>query len=536
MDADAQRVERQRALEEKRMKLEKLKREREERSRAQADESRVGPPTEPKENIANVSTRAEVDDLVSSLLGDSKTKPTVPATSPAEGSSFPAAIITTASSSSGASEHTSALLSEKLARLSFVSAVVHIDILPREREAYEKEVQVRLAASRGFYTNEVTLKPLLSFTQTDAIDFGDNLESPSFGALDVGRMSLTPMKGSGAAHWRRQKLTVGPGNSATSQASPTKTNFALSFGSTSLSTPSKAHQDSPDTHEMSAEELERIQVSEPFGSFMELAGRRMERALAQSASSFDILHSYTRSGNDSVRRTSESQILSDLACFECDISKSRPVMDIQVSPHTASQQGLFLVAYGAAGQAKGWQGAVGGHSSFLSSDVGGSDDSAGVVCLWQAALPMSPEKRLVASSPVMAAQFHAEDQNLVIGGCHNGQVLLWDLRSSSPHPVQRSNLAGKGHRHPVTSIMAVSSAAAYELVSVSSDGQICHWDVQRLSDPVTSTFATTTASASGSVPTDSTSSSSIAINVSCTVLGLGEGEASKEVCIILALL
>jgi WD40 repeat protein len=344
------------------------------------------------------------------------------------------------------------------------------------------------------------------------------------------------MKGGGAAHWRRQKLTVGMGNNAVSQVSPLKTGLALNFGSTTLSTPSKAQQASSDTHEISAEELERIQVSEPFGSFMELAGRRMERALAQSASSFDILHSYTQSGNDSVRRTSESQILSDLACFECDFAKSRPVMDIQFSPHTASQQGLFLVAYGATGQAKGWQGAVGGHSSFLSSEVGASDDSAGVVCLWQAALPTSPEKRLIASSPVIAAQFHAEDQNIVIGGCHNGQVLLWDLRSSSPHPVQRSNLAGKGHRHPVTSLVAISSTAAYELVSVSSDGQICHWDVQRLSDPVTSTFATTSTSASGSAPADSTSSSSTAINVSCTVLGLGEGEASKEVRVTLALL
>jgi vancomycin resistance protein YoaR len=156
MDAEAQRVERQRALEEKRMKLEKLKREREERSRAQADESRAGAPIEPKENIANVSTRAEVDDLVSSLLGDTKTKLTVPVTLPAEptaeGSNFPANLSTAASSSSVATERTSTSLSEKLARLSLASAVVHIDIPPRECEAYDKEVQVHLVVEANMKT------------------------------------------------------------------------------------------------------------------------------------------------------------------------------------------------------------------------------------------------------------------------------------------------------------------------------------------------------------------------------------------------
>jgi WD40 repeat protein len=361
--------------------------------------------------------------------------------------------------------------------------------------------------------------------QTDSSEFGGDADYlPT--TMESGRNSLTPIKAGGAAHWRKHKLSA-PGGGPLSPVSPGKVLSGAGFGSTVPSTPGKSQPTVSSGPELSTEDLLRLQTSEPFSSFVELAGRRMERALAQSSSSFDILHSYTQSGNDSVRRTSDSQILSDLACFECELTRSRPVMDIQFSPHTSSQQGLFLVAYGATGQAKGWQGAVGAVSSFLSmSEGGGSDDSAGVVCLWQAALPSSPEKRLLASSPVVTAQFHAEDQNLIVGGCYNGQVLLWDLRLSSPHPVQRSNLAGKGHRHPVISLTAISSAAAYELVSVSADGQICHWDVQRLAEPVTASFFT---AGVPSATEGSGGSSSSAVGISCTVLGLGEGEASKEV-------
>lgn len=249
-------------------------------------------------------------------------------------------------------------------------------------------------------------------------------------------------------------------------------------------------------------------ASEGFASFVCLSGRLVERALSQ-VGGFDILQSYTSDGPGS-RRVSSSQILSETLSFEYDYLKGRPVMDIQVSPHTDTQAALFLVAYGAVNQARRSpshdskptltvyslmsQAALssasssmnGGGSGNYSYMEGSGDGAAGLVCIWHSGVTSSPEKKLTAPSPVLAAQFHTEDQNLVIGSCYNGQVVMWDLRNSSSLPVQRSNLSGKGHKHPVYSIAMSSSSASYELITVSTDGHLCHWDIQRLSEPISS--------------------------------------------------
>ena len=46
------------------------------------------------------------------------------------------------------------------------------------------------------------------------------------------------------------------------------------------------------------------------------------------------------------------------------------------------------------------------------------------------------------------------------------------------------NRTGKGHKHPVYAMAMTSSAVAAELVSVSTDGLLCHWDVTRLTEPI----------------------------------------------------
>ena len=136
----------------------------------------------------------------------------------------------------------------------------------------------------------------------------------------------------------------------------------------------------------------------------------------------------------------------------------------------------------------------------------------------------SPERILLAPSPVLAARFHTEDQNLILGSCHNGQILLWDLRIQSNLPVQRSNLAGRGHKHPVYSMAVSSSSATYELITVSTDGYLCQWDVQRLSEPINSVLM----QMPQPIDTAPNSSQSVfnSINVTSTVLG--HSESSKE--------
>lgn len=55
-------------------------------------------------------------------------------------------------------------------------------------------------------------------------------------------------------------------------------------------------------------------------------------------------------------------------------------------------------------------------------------------------------------------------------------------------PVQRSSMSGRGHRHPIYAMSMVSLTVSNELVSVSTDGMLCHWDITRLAEPLTVTF------------------------------------------------
>jgi hypothetical protein len=54
-------------------------------------------------------------------------------------------------------------------------------------------------------------------------------------------------------------------------------------------------------------------------------------------------------------------------------------------------------------------------------------------------------------------------------------------------PVQRTPLSAVGHTHPVYSLSIVGSANAHNLVSISTDGRLCVWSLENLSNP-TGTF------------------------------------------------
>lgn len=54
-------------------------------------------------------------------------------------------------------------------------------------------------------------------------------------------------------------------------------------------------------------------------------------------------------------------------------------------------------------------------------------------------MPSRPEHIFTCGSPVLQAKFHPTEPNLVIGACHSGQVVVWDVRSGRL-PVQRSSL------------------------------------------------------------------------------------------------
>ena len=360
------------------------------------------------------------------------------------------------------------ILAEKQKSLSTVKLMFNIQILPTITETYDKMSQ----------TDEIE-----AFSQPEI----QGVESPDGNIMK--------------AIFRRAHLSAGR------QHGPSTPSFSLD--NSTLSSPMHPRS----SKKLSSEDQKEIIGSDSFKKFLSSSSRILERALGQSRT-FDIFVDYC-SDRDAGRQLSENHIFTMLGTFDDDYSRNRPVMDMQTSPHRAE---LFLAAYGAKGQAfqnKGaWQ-----------LVTGSEDDPAGLVCIWSQLLQNRPEFKFTSSSPVLTARFHPVEQHLVVGGCYSGQVLLWDMRAKAL-PVQRSNLAGRGHKHPVYSLGVLGVNTSPELVSVSTDGTLCHWDTSRLTDPTSVSQIQVDGAGGGGLGSGSTSEPSR--NVYVSTMCLGQGEASRD--------
>jgi len=97
-------------------------------------------------------------------------------------------------------------------------------------------------------------------------------------------------------------------------------------------------------------------------------------------------------------------------------------------------------------------------------------------------LPLYPPN-LLTQSPVMSVAFSKFHPSYIIGGTYSGQLVLWDIRSGKRTPVQRSPLSSSAHTHPVYCLDVVGSQNAHNLISASTDGRICSWNIDMLSQP-----------------------------------------------------
>lgn len=79
----------------------------------------------------------------------------------------------------------------------------------------------------------------------------------------------------------------------------------------------------------------------------------------------------------------------------------------------------------------------------------------------------------------MFSKFHP---NYVIGGTYSGQIVLWDTRAKSL-PVLKTPLSAGGHTHPVYSLEMVGTQNAHNLITASTDGFVCSWQLDMLAQP-----------------------------------------------------
>ncbi|KAK2839786.1 hypothetical protein Q5P01_013526 [Channa striata] len=108
----------------------------------------------------------------------------------------------------------------------------------------------------------------------------------------------------------------------------------------------------------------------------------------------------------------------------------------------------------------------------------------GVALVWNLKYKKAtPEYVFHCQSAVMSAAFAKFHPNIVVGGTYSGQIVLWDNRSNKRTPVQRTPLSAAAHTHPVYCVNVVGTQNAHNLISISTDGKMCSWSLDMLSQP-----------------------------------------------------
>ncbi|KAF2647610.1 WD40 repeat-like protein [Lophiostoma macrostomum CBS 122681] len=218
---------------------------------------------------------------------------------------------------------------------------------------------------------------------------------------------------------------------------------------------------------LSNEELNAVENSEDFIGFVERSTKVLERALDQQLG-YDILADYSLGGIDVDEEDEgygssggkKGRRIREIAQFWDDRwSKKRMISDLDFSSKFPE---LVLASY--------------------TKNPSAPHDPDGLIQVWNLHMHDRPEYIFHAQSDILTAKFSPFHPNLIIGGAYSGQVLLWDTRAKSG-PVQKTPLTGSGHTHPVYSLDIVGTQNANNIISTSTDGVVCGWTVDMLSQP-----------------------------------------------------
>uniref|UniRef100_A0A3B4DSU2 Dynein, cytoplasmic 1, intermediate chain 2a n=1 Tax=Pygocentrus nattereri TaxID=42514 RepID=A0A3B4DSU2_PYGNA len=225
-------------------------------------------------------------------------------------------------------------------------------------------------------------------------------------------------------------------------------------------TPVQKQEEEAPPHELTEEEKLQILHSEEFMDFFDHSTRIIERALSEHV---DVFFDY--SGRDLEEKEGEMQAGAKL-------SLNRQFMDERWSKHRvvtcldwSPQYPELLVA------------------SYNNNEEAPHEPD-GVALVWNMKYKKTtPEYVFHCQSAVMSAAFVKFHPNLVVGGTYSGQIVLWDNRSNKRTPVQRTPLSASAHTHPVYCVNVVGTQNAHNLISISTDGKMCSWSLDMLSQP-----------------------------------------------------
>uniref|UniRef100_A0A182LS29 Uncharacterized protein n=1 Tax=Anopheles culicifacies TaxID=139723 RepID=A0A182LS29_9DIPT len=219
-------------------------------------------------------------------------------------------------------------------------------------------------------------------------------------------------------------------------------------------------EDLKEVKELSAEQKQMIILSEDFQRFILRAGKVMERALSETV---DIYTDYIGDGEaDDMNDEKSHARLSLNRTFYCDRwSKNRCVTSFDWSTHHPE---LMVASY---------------HSNEETPN-----EPDGVVVVWNTKFKkQTPEEVFHCQSAVMSTCFAKFHPNLILGGTYSGQIVLWDNRVQKRTPIHRTPLSANAHTQPVYCLSMVGTQNAHNVISISSDGKLCSWSLDMLSQP-----------------------------------------------------
>ncbi|XP_066529930.1 cytoplasmic dynein 1 intermediate chain 1 isoform X1 [Hoplias malabaricus] len=232
-----------------------------------------------------------------------------------------------------------------------------------------------------------------------------------------------------------------------------------------LESDSKEDEEGKDTkeghpRELTEEEKQQVLHSEEFVIFFDRSIRVMERALAEDSNIF-----FDYSGRDLEDKEGDLQGGSSLSFsrlfYDERWSKHRVITCLDWSPQYPE---LLVASY--------------------NNNEDAPHEPDGVALVWNMKFKKTtPEYIYHCQSPVVSVGFARFHPNLLVGGTYSGQIVLWDNRSHRRTPVQRTPLSAAAHTHPVYCVNVVGTQNANNLITVSTDGRMCSWSLDMLSQP-----------------------------------------------------
>ncbi|KAI8324921.1 WD40-repeat-containing domain protein [Choanephora cucurbitarum] len=219
----------------------------------------------------------------------------------------------------------------------------------------------------------------------------------------------------------------------------------------------KAEQEKQEEiRDLTEEEAKTIQKSQEFAEFVDISTKLVERALNEK---YDFMKDYTLGIDAESDENSGKHVKFVCKFWDEKWCKNRSVTDVNWSLKYPE-----LVV-----------------SSYNKNPLAPNEPD-GVALVWNEHLLDRPEFVFHSQSDVLSVMFSKFHPNYVIGGTYSGQIVLWDTRAKSL-PVLKTPLSAGGHTHPVYSIEMVGTQNAHNLISASTDGFVCSWQLDMLAQP-----------------------------------------------------